>query len=430
MNKRSLIAIVAGFGIALPALAASGVGTDSTSTQVRGVTGDSTSTQVRGVTTDSTSTQVRGVTGDSTSTQVRGIGTDSTSTQVRGFTIDSTSTQVRGIDTDSTSTQVRGLIGDPTGMFDVVDTASQRIPFAIDAGARDAALVVGADQVGIGTPTPATTLHMQASNTPTMRLDQDGGHGWAAQTWDVGGNERNFFVRNVTGGSVLPLRILPGADQNSVVVDNDSNVHLGAGPGDARLADGTTAALHVYRGGNGAAVLVEDDGRSRRERDMLELRSNGAPQLVLAGGHGAWRVGGGESFRVANADGGAALFEVLPNGDVTVAGTLRTKTTCAQGCDRVFSPDFDLDSIAVHAEKMWAGKALPAVGTTDEDGQFDISHLTGTMLNELEKAHIYIAQLNDRLAEQEVVAQSREAELTLLRDRLAAIESRLGSTTN
>ena len=34
--------------------------------------------------------------------------------------------------------------------------------------------------------------------------------------WDIAGNEANFFVRDVTGGSRLPLRIRPGAPTSSI----------------------------------------------------------------------------------------------------------------------------------------------------------------------------------------------------------------------
>ena len=51
-------------------------------------------------------------------------------------------------------------------------------------------------------------------DTPTLRLEQDGSSGFTPQTWDVAGNETNFFVRDVTNGSTLPFRIRPGrADQ-------------------------------------------------------------------------------------------------------------------------------------------------------------------------------------------------------------------------
>src|SRR6185295_8366290 len=51
--------------------------------------------------------------------------------------------------------------------------------------------------------------------------------GFTAQTWDVAGNEANFFVRDVTGGSRLPFRIRPGAPTSSVDISADGDVGIG-----------------------------------------------------------------------------------------------------------------------------------------------------------------------------------------------------------
>lgn len=49
------------------------------------------------------------------------------------------------------------------------------------------------------------------------------------------------------------------------------------------------------------------------------------------------------------------------------------------------------------AALFWANSYLPAVGPTVENGSWNSSEKTGGMLNELEKAHIYIEQLNAEL---------------------------------
>ncbi|MCF3596473.1 hypothetical protein LZG00_21015, partial [Rhodobacteraceae bacterium LMO-12] len=43
---------------------------------------------------------------------------------------------------------------------------------------------------------------------------------------------------------------------------------------------------------------------------------------------------------------------------------------------------------------------LPNVGPTAESGPMNLSDKIGGMLNELEKAHIYIGELHDRIEEQ------------------------------
>ena len=60
-----------------------------------------------------------------------------------------------------------------------------------------------------------------------MRLEQNNSGGFTAQTWDVAGNEANFFVRDVTGGSRLPFRIRPGAPTSSIDINASGNVGIG-----------------------------------------------------------------------------------------------------------------------------------------------------------------------------------------------------------
>jgi hypothetical protein len=110
------------------------------------------------------------------------------------------------------------------------------IVFAVDAGARANALRVNsASNVGLGTSTPALDFHINVTDTPAVRLEQNNSGGFTAQTWDIGANEANFFVRDVTGGSRLSLRIRPGAPTSSVDIAANGNVGLGTASPNARL---------------------------------------------------------------------------------------------------------------------------------------------------------------------------------------------------
>ena len=70
--------------------------------------------------------------------------------------------------------------------------------------------------LGFGTSTPVADLHIKSGNTPTLRLEQDGSPGFTPQTWDVAGNEANYFIRDATNGSTLPFRIRPGAPTSAI----------------------------------------------------------------------------------------------------------------------------------------------------------------------------------------------------------------------
>src|SRR5439155_6662958 len=56
---------------------------------------------------------------------------------------------------------------------------------------------------------------------------QNSGGGFTAQTCDIGANDANLFVRDVTGGSRLPLRIRPGAPTSSIDINASGNVGVG-----------------------------------------------------------------------------------------------------------------------------------------------------------------------------------------------------------
>jgi len=124
--------------------------------------------------------------------------------------------------------------------FSIEDITGARVPFTVEGGATTNSVYIDSTgRVGFRTSTPVLDLHVATGNTPAMRLEQNGSSGFTAQTWDVAGNEANFFIRDVTSGSRLPFKIKPGASNNSIVIDSDGDVGLGI------LTP--TAGLHVAR---------------------------------------------------------------------------------------------------------------------------------------------------------------------------------------
>ncbi len=108
------------------------------------------------------------------------------------------------------------------------DVTGNKVPFKITAGAPSNSLLVNSSgNVGLGTAIPVLDLQITTSNTPAIRLEQDGSGGFTAQTWDIAGNEANFFIRDVTGGSTLPFRIQPGAASSTVYISTNSRVGIG-----------------------------------------------------------------------------------------------------------------------------------------------------------------------------------------------------------
>jgi hypothetical protein len=117
--------------------------------------------------------------------------------------------------------------------FSIENTTVGTIPFTVVGPAPTNSLFVAdTGKVGLRTATPLLDLHITTGDTPAQRLEQTSASGFTAQTWDIGGNEANFFVRDLTGGSRLPFRIRPGAPTSSIDINASGNVGIGtASPG-------------------------------------------------------------------------------------------------------------------------------------------------------------------------------------------------------
>ena len=138
------------------------------------------------------------------------------------------------------------------------------IVFQVTAGAPANSLVVSSGgNIGVGTATPVLDVHANTTDTPAIRLEQNNTGGFTAQTWDIAGNEANFFVRDVTSGSRLPLRIRPGAPTSSLDISAAGNVGIGIDSPAQRLhAHGAAAGLPATNGTvqNGIARFSQATG--------------------------------------------------------------------------------------------------------------------------------------------------------------------------
>jgi hypothetical protein len=144
------------------------------------------------------------------------------------------------------------------------------IVFAVDAAAPANSLRVSSSgNVGIGTATPVLDLHANTSDTPALRLQQNNSGGFAAQTWDIGANEANFFVRDVTAGSRLSFRIRPGAPTSSIDIAASGNVGINTGA--------PTSTLDVS--GN-LLTLGSDGGATTRTNNTTKLSRLALPAFT------------------------------------------------------------------------------------------------------------------------------------------------------
>ena len=191
--------------------------------------------------------------------------------------------------------------------FSIDDITGATSPFTVEAGTPTNSLYADSTgRVGFGTAVPVLKIHMNQGDTPAMRFEQNSTGGFGAQTWDVAGNEANFFVRDVTGGSRLPFRIRPGAPTSSVDISNDgdvgigtaspqtklhvfgdntANVFIGIGPNPGGTATDASAINIGYLGGSlgrGAGFInVRPDTGAVAPNPSLRIFTGGTERLII-----------------------------------------------------------------------------------------------------------------------------------------------------
>lgn len=314
--------------------------------------------------------------------------------------------------------------------FGIEDSTAGRFVFRVFAGARENALTVDADgDLGLGTSTPATDIDIKVGNTPTLRLQQDGTSGFSAQSWDVAGNESGFFVRDVTNGSTLPFRIIPGASSSSLVIDDDNDIGMGAGIN-------PEAPLHVQRSDAGTAemLLLEAPASGTQDRPLMKLTNNGGIRFQFDNNSL------GTSWRFQAATGNADVFEVtkVGTGDIEMeldaSGNLSILGSLSEGSDRDSKERIEplageavLDVVAALPISEWSYIGNPEVrhvgpmaqdfhaafGLGEDERRISARDMAGVSLASIQALNRKLEQENQGLRD----------ELTELREQLSLIRT-------
>jgi len=201
------------------------------------------------------------------------------------------------------------------------------ILFEVDAGAPANSLKVSSTgKVGLRTATPVLDLHIATADTPAHRLEQTNAGGFTAQTWDIAGNEANFFVRDVTGGSRLPFRIRPGAPTSSVDISADGSVGVGtASPSFALDAQQNSS-------NNSTGTVLRLKGNSAGANDNTQIRFTGKTNGDLFTiGTDITTNNGTRNFQVFDLIASSARVTINSSGNVGIGTTAPTQTLSVNG---------------------------------------------------------------------------------------------------
>ena len=266
--------------------------------------------------------------------------------------------------------------------FGVEDRNASRFPFRVFAGARSNALVVDAQgDIGIGTSTPSVDIHVKTGDTPTLRLEQDTSSGFQAQTWDVAGNETNFFIRDVTNGSALPIRSRPGAPTSSIDVDSAGEVGIGTSSPDEEL--------HVRR---------TDAGPTR-----IKIENTGANQtgFIIENSAVEWSfTNTGAGNFVINDVGDGNEYTFTPDGDLTITGSISTSDCAPCVSDYVFESDYELmplDELEAFIQREGHLPNVPSQGDVDRAGKLNMTQMQMRILEKVEELVLYTLEQQDTI---------------------------------
>lgn len=212
--------------------------------------------------------------------------------------------------------------------------------YNLESGGILFALERSTGNVGIGTFTPSSKLHVDGA----LRLDRATDNERSGSVYfDISDTKNSGYIYGSTLGGTLTKQLAIVLGSNSSSVDSRYN--------------------------------VDDNSR-----------------IVIA----------------VNGDGGTPAAGVI----ILKAKDVKITSDTFSHPDYVFESTYNLESINEHADFMWKNKHLPALKSVKEiEGDGNIISLAkdrNSILEELEKAHIYIEQLHNRLKKVETKLADKE----------------------
>jgi len=351
--------------------------------------------------------------------------------------------------------------------FSVDDIDGGKTPFTIEAGAASHSLFVeDSGDIGVGTSSPVVKMHIVDGDSPTVRIEQNGSSGFTPQTWDLAGNETNFFIRDVTNGSSLPFRIRPGADESALDIQADNDIGMGTASPNARLHidtnDGAEPSLLINDDGqSGTDFIVTADARVGIGADpgtsshlqltatapvIFNMEASGGNSyntVVNSAGYNVARVGGNTTIQVTSGDvvklGSGLLVTIDTSGNVTATSHQNTSDVNLKEDFEVIDPREVLNKVVEMPVSKWQFKSevdpegrrhlgpmaqdfYAAFGLGTSDKTISTTDISGV-------AMAAIQGLNQKIEDKNAELSSMQEKNEKLEDRLAKLEALVNSMT-
>jgi hypothetical protein len=227
--------------------------------------------------------------------------------------------------------------------FSIEDITGARVPFTVEAGATTNSIFVDSTgRVGFRTATPVLDLHVATSNTPAIRLEQTSAGGFTAQTWDIGANEANFFVRDATSSSKMPFRIRPGAPTSSIDIRANGDIGFGTS------APAVNFHFLANTGLNSTVAIFENNEAARMDLFVNSSVNGGAPTTWF------WQADNdaNRTFKISKQGGGGTIVTI--NNRLDANGVTFKVDGSIQATNVIFpsSRSFKTDFVAVSAKEV------------------------------------------------------------------------------